>query len=66
MAGVRRGLFETLAQTPANRPVYGARHLSENFSVRLKQYRDIAANYGKTACDLPVDIHSAVTVVWLN
>lgn len=49
-----------------DRNVYQERHLIENFSARLKQYRGIATRYDKTAAAFLGGIHLAAAVVWLN
>ena len=49
-----------------DRHLYQARHLSENFFARLKQYRAIATRYDKTARNFLGAIHLAAAVVWLN
>ena len=49
-----------------NRQLYQARHLTEDFFARLKQYHAIATRYDKTARNFPGAIHLAAAVVWLN
>ena len=46
--------------------LYKARHLVENFFVKLKQYRAIATRYDKRATNFLGAIYLAGTVVWLN
>ena len=46
--------------------LYKARHLVENFFVKLKQYRAIATRYDKRATNFLGAIYLAATVVWLN
>lgn len=43
-----------------------ARHLSENFFAKLKQYRAIATRYDKTARNFLGAIHLAAAIIWLN
>jgi transposase len=49
-----------------DRHLYKARHLIENFSARLEQYRAIATRYDKTARNFLGAIHLAAAVIWLN
>ena len=53
-------------QRSCDRHLYKARHLIENFFVRLKQYRAIATRYDKTARNFLDAIHLAAAVAWLN
>lgn len=53
-------------QRSYDRHLYKARHLIENFFVRLKQYRAIATHHEKTARNFLGAIHLAAAVVWLN
>ena len=52
------------AQRQYDRHLYKARHLIENFFVRLKQYRAIATRYDKTAAAFLGAIHLAAAVIW--
>ena len=45
---------------------YKARHLIENFFAKLKQFRDIATRYDKTAKNFLGAIFLAGAYVWLN
>jgi transposase len=49
-----------------DRHLYKARHLIENFFVKLKQFRAIATRYDKTARNFLAAIHLAAAIVWLN
>ena len=53
-------------QRSYNPHLYKARHLTENFFARLKQYRAIATRYDKTARNFLGAIHLAIAIVWLN
>ena len=44
-------------QRPYDRFLYRARHLIENFFAKLKQYRDIATRYDKTASSFLAGIY---------
>src|SRR3954454_427257 len=46
--------------------LYQARHLTENFFAKLKQFRAIATLYDKTARCFLAGIHLAATLIWLN
>lgn len=46
--------------------LYKARHLIENFFLKLKQFRAIATRYDKTARNFLGAIFLAGTYVWLN
>jgi transposase len=46
--------------------LYKARHLIENFSAKLKQYRATATRYDKTARNFLAAVDLAATVVWVN
>ena len=43
-----------------------ARHLSENFFARLKQFRAIATRYDKRAANFLGTIYLAASLAWLN
>ena len=49
-----------------DRPLYGERHLIENFFARIKQFRAIATRYEKTARNFLAAVHLVASVVWLN
>jgi transposase len=49
-----------------DKELYKARHLIENFSAKLKQYRAIATRYDKRARNFLEAIYLAAAVVWLN
>jgi transposase len=49
-----------------DRPLYGERHLIENFFARIKQFRAIATRYEKTARNSLAAIQLVASVVWLN
>lgn len=46
--------------------LYTARHLSENFFAKLKQYRAIATRYDKTDQNFLAAIYCAATILSLN
>ncbi|BCH28813.1 IS5 family transposase [Mesorhizobium sp. L-8-10] len=46
--------------------LYKARHLTENFFAKLKQYRAIATRYDKRATNFLGAIHLAAAVILLN
>ncbi len=46
--------------------LYEARHLTENFFGKLKQYRAIATRYDKTARNFLAAVYLAATVILLN
>jgi hypothetical protein len=46
--------------------LYQTRHLIENFSCKLKQFRGIATRYDKTARNLLAALHLAAATIWLN
>ena len=49
-----------------DRQLYAARHLIENFFVKIKQFRAIATRYEKTARNFLAAVHLVASVVWLN
>jgi transposase len=49
-----------------DRHLYKARHLTENFFAKLKQFRAIATRYDKTARNFLAAVHLTASVVWLN
>ena len=49
-----------------DRHLYKARHLTENFFAKLKQFRAIATRYDKTARCFLAGIHLAAIAIWLN
>src|SRR3954451_10997094 len=49
-----------------DKELYKARHLIENFSAKLKQFRAMATRYDKTARCFLAGIHLAATLIWLN
>ena len=49
-----------------DRPLYGERHLIENFFARIKQFRAIATRYEKTARNFLAAVQLVASVVWLN
>ncbi len=51
---------------PYDKDLYKARHLVEDFSAKLKQYRAIATRYDKRAAHLLAAVHLASSVIWLN
>jgi transposase len=51
---------------PYDRELYEARHLVEDFPVRLKQCRAIATRRDKRAVHFLGAIHLAAAVIWLN
>ena len=53
-------------QRPYDRVWYEARHLIENFSTKLKQYRAIATRYDKTARNFLGGIYLAASIIWLT
>jgi len=46
--------------------LYAARHLSENFFCKLKQFRAIATRHDKTARNFLAAVYLAATVILLN
>ncbi len=52
-------------QRSYDRVKYQARHLIENFFVKLKQYRAIATRYDKTARNFLGGVHVAAAVILL-
>jgi transposase len=48
-----------------DRQLYKARHRIENFFCRLKQFRNIATRYDKTARNFLAGIHLACAYFWL-
>lgn len=53
-------------QREYDKELYKARHLSENFFAKLKQYRAIATRYDKRGRNFLGAIYLAAAVVWLN
>jgi len=53
-------------QRDYDKETYKARHLIENFSCKLKQFRAIATRYDKTARNFLAAIHLAAAITWLN
>ena len=49
-----------------DRPLYGERHLVENFFAKIKQFRAIATRYEKTARNFLAAVQLVASVVWLN
>jgi transposase len=49
-----------------DKELYKARHLIENFFVKLKQYRAIATRYDKTDRNFLGAIYLAASIIWLN
>ena len=49
-----------------DRPLYGGRHLIENFFAKIKQFRAIATRYEKTARNFLAAVQLVASVVWLN
>jgi len=49
-----------------DRPLYGERHLIENFFARIKQFRAIATRYEKTARNFLAAVQLVASVVWLG
>ena len=49
-----------------DKDTYKARHLIENFLVKLKQFRAVATRYDKTARNFLAAIHLVATAIWLN
>ncbi len=49
-----------------DKELYKCRHLIENFSAKLKQYRAIATRYDKRAIASLGAIHLAAIIIWLN
>jgi len=49
-----------------DRDLYKARHLSENFFAKLKQFRAIATRYDKTARNFLAAVYLAASAIWLN
>ena len=49
-----------------DRPLYGERHLIENFFARIKQFRAIATRYEKTTRNFLAAVQLVASVVWLN
>ena len=54
------------APRPYDKDLYKARHLIENFSAKLKQYRATATRHDKRAVHFLGAIHLAAAVVWLD
>ena len=54
------------AKRDHDRDLYKARLLIESFFAKLKQFRDIATRYDKTARNFLGAIHLAVATIWLN
>ena len=46
--------------------LYAARHLIENFSAKIKQFRAIATRYEKTARNFLAAVQLIASIVWLN
>ncbi len=46
--------------------LYKARHLIENFFLKLKQFRAIATRYDKTASNFLGAVYLAGAYIWLN
>ena len=53
-------------QRAYDRDLYGARHRSENFSCRRKQYRGSATRYDTTKRNFLAGVHLAATAILLN
>jgi transposase len=51
---------------PYDKDLYKARHLVEDFSAKLRQYRAIATRYDKRAAHLLAAVHLASSVIRLN
>ena len=49
-----------------DRELYAARHLIENFSAKIKQFRAIATRYEKTARNFLAAAQLVAGVVWPN
>jgi transposase len=49
-----------------HREPYRERHLIENFSCTMKQFRAIATRYDKTSRKFRVAIHLAAAIIWLK
>jgi transposase len=49
-----------------DRPLYGERHLIENFFAKIKQFHAIATRYEKTARNFLAAVQLVASVVWLN
>ncbi len=59
-------MHEQQLSFPPEKDLYEARHLIENFLVKLNQYRAIAGRYDKRAINFLGAIYLAATVIWLN
>ena len=51
---------------PYDQALYKARHLIENFFLKLKQFRAIATRYDKTAQNFLGAVFLAGAYIWLN
>ena len=49
-----------------DRPLYGERHLIENFFAKIKQFRAIATRYEKTARNFLAAVQLVASVVWVK
>ncbi len=53
-------------QREYDKELYKARHLIENFFLKLKQYRAIATRYDKTDKNFLAAVYAAATIILLN
>ena len=53
-------------QREYDKEIYKARHLIENFFLKLKQYRAIATRYDKTDRNFLAAIYTAASIILLN
>ncbi len=53
-------------QREYDKELYKARHLIENFFLRLKQYRAIATRYDKNDTSFLAAIYAATSIILLN
>jgi len=53
-------------QREYDKELYKARHLIENFFLKLKQYRAIATRYDKTDTNFLAAIYAAASIILLN
>ncbi len=59
------GADALLPEITADKDVYKARHLIENFVAKLKQFRAIATRYDKCAVNFLGAIYLAASYLWL-
>lgn len=55
-----------IVQRVYDKDLYKARHLVENFFMKLKQFRAIATRYDKTARNFLGEIFMVGAYIWIN